>query len=220
MKEDRVVFSSGSLRLEGYCSQAPSGRGVVVAHPHPLMGGSLDNPVVETIVEAFARQGYASLRFNFRGVGRSEGSFDDGRGEQDDLLAAADFLESQGVRDIFLAGYSFGAWVIAKALHRRPDLQGGVLVSPPIALLDFDFSGLAGRGVMITGDRDPYCDTNRLRQMAEGVRAPVKILAGADHFYSGREKELLAVLTEFLTGFLPHSNGKGSGGENFPDSGH
>jgi alpha/beta superfamily hydrolase len=199
MKEEKVVFPSGSLRLEGYYAPASSGRGALVAHPHPLMGGSLDNPVVEAIVAAFARQGYATLRFNFRGVGGSEGSFDDGRGEQDDFLAAADSLHRQGVREIFPAGYSFGAWVIAGALRRREELRRSLLVSPPLALMDFDFSGLDGRiGLMIAGDRDPYCAAELLRKRADGIGAPVRILAGADHFYSGSEGELAAALAAFF----------------------
>jgi len=200
MNEERVTFLSGSLCLEGYYAPAASGRGVVVAHPHPLMGGSLDNPVVETIVTAFSRHGYASLRFNFRGVGRSEGRYDDGRGEQEDLRAAVDFLADQGVGEILPAGYSFGAWVIVQLLGREPSGGGAVLVSPPIDKMDFDFSGLDGRiGLIVTGDRDPYCDVRRLREMAGRIQAPVKCLAGTDHFYFGSEEALSDALTEFLT---------------------
>jgi uncharacterized protein len=196
MKEERIVFPSGRLRLEGYYTPAASGRGVVVAHPHPLMGGSLENNVVEALVKAFFHQGCATLRFNFRGVGGSEGRYDEGRGEQEDLLAAADFLESNGVREILPAGYSFGAWVIVQVLRRRPSLGCGLLVSPPIDLMDFDFSGLSGRiRLIIAGDRDSYCDENHLRRMAGRIQAPVKFIAGADHFYFGREEDLSDEIT-------------------------
>jgi alpha/beta superfamily hydrolase len=184
MKEEKIVFPSGSLHLEGYYAPSGSGRGVVVTHPHPLMGGSLENNVVETLVKTFFHQGYATLRFNFRGVGRSEGRYDEGLGEQQDVLAASDILQQKGVREIFLAGYSFGAWVNAQVLRRRPSLSGGVLVSPPIDLMDFDFSGLAGR----------------IRLILAGDQAPVKLLPGADHFHFGREKELAAGLTELWSG--------------------
>jgi alpha/beta superfamily hydrolase len=201
MKEEKIIFPAGSLHLEGYYAPAGSGRGVVITHPHPLMGGSLENNVVETLVKTFFHQGYATLRFNFRGVGRSEGRYDEGLGEQEDLLSATDFLQQKGVREIFLAGYSFGAWVNVQVLRRRPSLSGGVLVSPPIDLMDFDFSGLAGKiHLILAGDQDPYCNIPRLLEMAGRIQAPVKLLPGADHFYFGREKELSAGLMALWSG--------------------
>jgi alpha/beta superfamily hydrolase len=201
MKEEKIIFLSGSLHLEGYYAPAASGRGVVVTHPHPLMGGSLENNVVETLVKTFFHQGYATLRFNFRGVGRSEGRYDEGLGEQEDVLTAAGVLQQKGVREIFLAGYSFGAWVNVQVLRRLPSLSGGVLVSPPIDLMDFDFSDLAGKiRLILAGDKDPYCNILRLLEMAGRIQAPVKLLPGADHFYFGREKELAAGLMELWSG--------------------
>ena len=201
MKEEKIVFPAGSLHLEGYYAHSGSGRGVVVTHPHPLMGGSLENPVVDTLVTTFFHQGYATLRFNFRGVGRSEGRYDGGLGEQEDVLSAVGFLQQKGVREILLAGYSFGAWVNVQVLRREPFLSGGVLVSPPIDLMDFDFSDLAGRiRLIIAGDRDPYCNAARLLESAGRIGAPVKLLPGADHFYLGREQDLSAGLTELWSG--------------------
>jgi alpha/beta superfamily hydrolase len=200
MKEEEVLFPSGPLLLEGRYAPSESVRGVVVTHPHPLMGGSLENNVVETLLETFFHQGYATLRFNFRGVGRSGGRYDEGMGEQDDLLAAVDVLRQKGAREIVLAGYSFGAWVTVQSLRRLPSLRGSVLVSPPIDLMDFNFSGLNGKiRLILTGDRDPYCGITRLLEMAGRIQAPVKLLPGADHFYSGREKELSAALAEDLS---------------------
>ena len=196
MKEERIIFPAGSLHLEGHYAPAGSGRGAVVTHPHPLMGGSLDNNVVETLVTTFFQQGYATLRFNFRGVGRSEGRSDEGIGEQEDVQAAVGFLQLKGVREILLAGYSFGAWVNVQVL-RRDSFPSGVLVSPPIDLMDFDFSGLAGRiRLMIAGDRDPYCNAARLLEAAGRIRASVHLLPGVDHFYLGSEEELAAGLMD------------------------
>ena len=201
MKEEKIIFPAGSLHLEGYYAPAGFVRGVVVTHPHPLMGGSLENNVVETLVTTFFHQGYATLRFNFRGVGRSEGRYDEGLGEQEDVLSAVSFLQRKGVREILLAGYSFGAWVNVQVLQREPFLSGGVLVSPPIDLMDFDFSGLADRiRLIIAGDQDPYCNAARLLEEAGRIRAPVKLLPGADHFYLGREQELSAGLMDLWPG--------------------
>jgi len=168
-----------------------------VTHPHPLMGGSLENNVVETLVSTFFHQGYATMRFNFRGVGRSEGIHDEGIGEQQDVQAAVRFLQREGIVEILLAGYSFGAWVNAQVLRREHSLGGGIFVSPPIDLMDFDFSGLAGRiRLIIAGDRDPYCNAERLLEAAGRIRAPVRLLPGVDHFYAGREQELSAALMD------------------------
>lgn len=201
MKEETIVFPAGPLQLEGrYAGAAGIERGAVIAHPHPLMGGSLENNVVETLAETFFHQGYATLRFNFRGVGRSGGRYDDGVGEQEDLRAAAEALRQRGVREIIWAGYSFGAWVTVQLLRRLPSPGGGVLVSPPIDLMDFDFSGLEGKiRLILAGDRDPYCGAARLLEMAGRTQAPVRILPGADHFFSGRETELSAALAEYLS---------------------
>ena len=130
MKEEKIIFPAGSFHLEGYYAPAGSGRGVVVTHPHPLMGGSMENNVVETLVKAFFHQGYTTLRFNFRGVGRSEGHYAEGLGEQEDLISAAGVLQQKGVREIFLAGYSFGAWVNVQVLRRRPSLSCLLYTSP------------------------------------------------------------------------------------------
>jgi len=201
MTEEKIIFPAGPLMLEGFYAPAGSGFGVVVTHPHPLMGGSLENNVVETLVTTLSRQGYATLRFNFRGVGHSEGRYDEGRGEQEDVRAAAGFLQQKGAREILLAGYSFGAWVNVQVLRRGPFPGGGVLVSPPIDLMDFDFSGLAGRiHLIIAGDRDPYCNATRLLEAAGRIGAPVKLLPGGDHFYFGREQEISAALMDLGPG--------------------
>ena len=200
MNEEQIIFPAGPHQLEGcYAPTAGLERGAVVAHPHPLMGGSLENNVVEALVETFFQQGYATLRFNFRGVGRSGGRYDEGVGEQDDLLAAADALRQRGVREAVFAGYSFGAWIVANLLRRMPLPGDGVLVSPPIDLMDFSFSGLDGKiRLILAGDRDPYCDVVRLTERSARIQAPVRLIPGADHFYFGRERELSAALAEYL----------------------
>jgi len=113
--EERVFFGEKGMRLEGLYATGSGKRGAVVCHPHSLRGGDMHNPVVETLARALFGAGFSTLRFNFRGVGASDGIFDEGQGERDDLQAAKAFLEARGVREILPAGYSFGAWVIAGA---------------------------------------------------------------------------------------------------------
>jgi len=192
MKEETVLFPAGEIRLEGRLARTAGGRAVVICHPHPQMGGSMDNNVVETLVTAYGDAGYATLRFNFRGAGRSGGAYDEGRGEQDDVLAAVAFLNGEGFGAPELAGYSFGAWVISRVLASSGKAFPTVLVSPPAGFMEFDFRGWPGNVRLVTaGDRDPYLDRTQVEAEARRAGAEFELIPGADHFYMGRERLLL-----------------------------
>ncbi len=111
LSEQTVFLIAGSLRLESLLHLASGPDAVVITHPHSLYGGEMDNPVVAMLTGVYQRLGYTTLRFNFRGVGASGGGYDDGRGEQDDVRAAAAYLAGLGRTVTDLAGYSFGAWI-------------------------------------------------------------------------------------------------------------
>jgi len=128
---ERIEFNSGDLTLEGLFSKGNSARGVVVTHPHPLYGGDMYNPVVQTVADAYVQAGYSCLQFNFRGVGRSTGQYDNGQGERADVLAALQCLTEQGVDAVSLAGYSFGSWVNAHITAAMAPLAHQIMVSPP-----------------------------------------------------------------------------------------
>lgn len=106
MTEDRIFFISEGLRIEALLQDAPGDRAAVITHPHPLYGGDMHNTVVTAIARAYRLRGWATLRFNFRGVGGSQGEYDEGRGEQEDLKAAIAYLQSRDKHRIDLAGYS------------------------------------------------------------------------------------------------------------------
>ena len=116
MKEERVFFQSGEIKLEGLYQNFTGNNALIVSHPHPQHGGDMLNNVVETIVESYHEREYTTLRYNFRGVGASEGEYDNGVGEQEDVRAAIEYLSSMGKDNIDLAGYSFGSWVNALGL--------------------------------------------------------------------------------------------------------
>src|SRR5215468_12365028 len=139
MKEERVTFESGGLTLEGLIA-SPAGAGqhraAVVCHPHPMYGGSMYNNVVEAVLEPLWRRRFATLRFNFRGVGDSEGEYDGGEGELDDVREAVAFVAGKAaVKSVTLAGYSFGASVSLRAGLADPAVGGLVLVALPLALI-------------------------------------------------------------------------------------
>jgi alpha/beta superfamily hydrolase len=197
MKEKQVFFSQDNIRLEGIYARSGGAIGAVISHPHPLFGGDMGNSIVENLAETLFDAGISTLRFNFRGVGKSTGTFDDGRGEQDDVLAAISFMEEQGIREILPAGYSFGAWVTAGILNRR-NLLPALFVSPPINLLNFDFQALRGKvDLIICGDQDPYCPTERIQSVVADLACSLNIILDTDHFFQSREDDLAACIDDF-----------------------
>ncbi len=186
-------FTAGSGRLHGRLARRPGDLAVVVTHPHPLYGGSMDNTVVGTIVDAYGRCGYTTLRFNFRGVGRSEGHFDDGRGEQEDLRQAVQSLVDLGFTRIDLSGYSFGSWVNA---HAVPDhgLGAMTMVAPPAAFMDFQPGlRLPRLSLVITGGRDDFAPAALLQRLVPvwNAEARLEVIEGVDHFMVGCDGELM-----------------------------
>ena len=199
--EQKVTIPCNDIRLEGRLERIDGQNAAVVLHPHPLYGGDMDNPVVKTITGAYARCRYSTLRFNFRGVGASGGAFDNGRGEQLDILACCDFLKAEGFAAIDLAGYSFGAWVLAK-LSPLPDGLGRMLmVAPPVAFMDFsDISSLLPDTRVITGALDAFAPPKKVEKWLTscGASGGMAVVQGADHFFSGRLKQLEEALLAAL----------------------
>ena len=207
-REKKVYWNNGSLKIEAMLGKQPGENGIVICHPHPLMGGSMHNNVVEAIRDAFALQNYTTLRFNFRGVGTSTGNYDEGRGEQSDILSAQKFLQINGIEKIVLAGYSFGAWVGSKVLEQSDQqFVAGVLVSPPLNLFDFNWKNLKNKiDLAVSGDRDQYCDAEVLKKKVDEINCPIEIISGTDHFFSGKEKELIDILLKYIVEFIPISS--------------
>ncbi len=199
-QEEKVCWKNGSLIIEGLWIASGGDTGVVICPPHPQMGGSMHNNVVETIRDAFAGQNYSTLRFNFRGVGESTGQFDEGRGEVQDVLSACDYLQKRGIKKIILAGYSFGAWVCCRLLKNHPfDFDATILVSPPDKFSPFDWNGLEGKvDLIICGSLDPLCDTENIQKQAQPIGAKHLVLKSIDHFYNGGESQLAEALTQFI----------------------
>lgn len=198
-----VRFASGALTLEGilYHSEGgPSSRVVVVCHPHPQRGGDMRNSVVGTIAGALTGSGISALTFNFRGVGASEGSFDNGEGEQDDACAAIEFARGlDGVETVAMAGYSFGAGIAARMLD--DSVPRVALVSLPTRLLEAPaLVSYSGRILLATGSLDDISSLSGVREKAMqlGDKVTVAGISGADHFWWGRDKDLADEIREFF----------------------
>ena len=141
-----------------------------------------------------------TLCFNFRGVGRSTGTYGEGEAEAADVAAALDFLGERTPGPLYLAGYSFGAFVAGRALLQGLAVQAAVFIAPPIAFMDLSWlPRVPGLRLVVAGDQDDICPLAELRQLLAGTAAApeIRVIAGADHFFGGREEELFQVLRDF-----------------------
>lgn len=210
MMEDQVSFPVGNISLEGLLSLPSSAPkiGVVICHPHPLYGGDMHNNVVTALANAFQDAGHATLRFNFRGVGRSTGTHDDGNAEMDDVKGAVTFMLSRlAVPVVAVAGYSFGSIVGLRAGAADPRVHKLIGVALPIARRDASFlTTVAKPKLLITGDRDDIAPAQAMTTLFSGIAAPktLIIVDGADHFFGGSEHEVAEPAVAFLGDELAH----------------
>ncbi len=161
----------------------------VVCHPHPLHGGAMTNKVVHTIARSFVEVGVPVVRFNFRGVGKSAGCYDEGRAESDDLVVVINWLLSQyPAAPLWLAGFSFGSYVAAKT-HLKVNVERLLLIAPPVTMYDFSEMPRIDLPVMvIQGSEDEVIDAESVRRWVSD-RAPgaeLHWMEGAGHFFHGR----------------------------------
>jgi uncharacterized protein len=211
MKKTRVSFPSGRLVLEGILA-IPEGAGlfpaVIVCHPHPLYGGSMDNNVVYSLSETLTQASFVSFKFNFRGVGGSQGEFGQGIGEQDDVQAAISFISTVKEVDskrIGLVGYSAGAGFALPVVFKDARIKALAAVSPPLPMFDFDFLKSCPKPrLLISGSRDALIPSDQFLEFCQNLPEPKEYesIEGADHFWWGYESSLAAKVTAFFTKVL------------------
>jgi alpha/beta superfamily hydrolase len=175
---------------------------VVLAHPHPRYGGTMHTRVVYQSAKALARIGCAVLRFNFRGVGRSVGSFDGGAGEQDDFRAGLDFvLARYPGAPLWAAGMSFGAWIALASGAADPRVSTLIGIATPAARYDFSLAGSSGKAkYFIHGERDDVCPLKDLRELYARAAEPKELVVidGADHLFDGKAGEVGDAIEDLL----------------------
>lgn len=205
-----VFFNGPAGRLEGrfHKSENPRAPLVLVLHPHPAQGGTMNNRVTYTIFQSFVNMGFSVLRFNYRGVGNSQGEIDGtGVGELADAIVALDYLQNMDSETnvCWIAGYSFGAWIAAQVLMRRPEVSGFVFVSPPTNLYTFDFlSPCPASGLIIQGGKDTIVSEPSVEMLAEQlaghrfVHVEYRLIPSADHLYGNQLKEVHDIITTMV----------------------
>jgi alpha/beta superfamily hydrolase len=209
MIENRVKFPCGDLILEGM-TVVPESKGpfpgVVVCHPHPQYGGEMNNNVVVPICLALAQASIASLRFNFRGVGASQGKFADGIGEREDVVAAISYLSTLEAVDkdrIGLCGYSFGGAVSLEVAPADGRVKALALISPEISTY-VPLKQYTKPKLIVCGGADQFVSIISLQRLAEELPPPndFELVSGADHFWGGYEDKVAARVTAFFVNML------------------
>ncbi|HKF71222.1 MAG TPA: alpha/beta hydrolase [Stellaceae bacterium] len=205
-----VIINGPEGRLEGryHHSKHPNAPIALLLHPHPQHGGTMNNKVVYTLYHAFVRQGFSALRFNFRGVGRSQGSFARGEGELSDAASALDWLQGYNANAsaCWIGGFSFGAWIGMQLLMRRPEIDGFISVAPPANLYDFGFlAPCPSSGLIIHGDKDHLVPLESVQKLINklmhqrDITIDFRLVRGADHFFQNRLEELDEEVEDYLT---------------------
>ncbi|WP_411837516.1 alpha/beta hydrolase [Paracoccus sp. ME4] len=208
-----LIFPGPEGRLEGrYHPQPgkPDAPIAIVLHPHPQYGGTMNNRVVYNLHYAFHRMGFTVMRFNFRGVGRSQGEFDQGIGELSDAASALDYLQAMNPnsKHCWVAGFSFGAWIGMQLLMRRPEITGFISVAPPANMYDFSFlAPCPSSGLIVNGTADrvaPPKDTAtlvaKLREQ-KGITVTHEEIEGADHFFRDDETHMKPMI-DLVQGYV------------------
>jgi len=204
-----IIINGSEGRIEGryHHSEQKGAPVVLVLHPHPLYGGTMNNKIVYRLYHIFAQNGFSVLRFNFRGVGKSQGKYDEGIGELSDAATALDWLQLQNpdAPTCWISGFSFGAWIALQLLMRRPEIEGFAAVSPPANLYDFSFlSPCPAAGIITQGDKDDVVQEDAVAKLATKLSGnhgnPVEYhpIAGADHYYRGVEEAMGNVVNDYI----------------------
>ncbi|WP_409433812.1 alpha/beta hydrolase [Litorimonas sp. RW-G-Af-16] len=204
-----VIFAGPEGRLEGryHPSDDPAAPCALILSPHPKAGGHMDHRIPVAMYEQYKRRGFSVLRFNFRGVGRSVGVYDNGQGELQDAAYALDWMQSfnQNAPFTWVSGYSFGAWIGMQLLMRRPEVAGFVSMSLPTNTYDFAFlAPCPASGIVTYGSEDPIVPADDVDRIVEKIRVQkghvitTHRIEGADHFYTNHLEEALNVIEDYL----------------------
>ena len=209
-----VIFTGPAGRLEGRYHPAKQKNAPIamILHPHPQFHGTMNHQIVYQCYYAFAHRGFSVLRFNFRGVGRSQGSFDHGTGELSDAASALDWAQAINpeARACWVAGFSFGAWIGMQLLMRRPEVEGFISIAPPANLYDFSFlAPCPASGLIVHGRNDqvsPEADVQKLvdRLNAQrGIKITQVKVEGANHFFDQNLPDLVKSVEDYLDMRMP-----------------
>lgn len=214
-----VIINGPEGRIEGRYHQNPNPKAPValVLHPHPLHGGTMNNKITYNLYRAFVNNGFSVLRVNSRGVGKSQGKFDNGIGELLDATAVINWLHDQNMEatEYWIAGFSFGAWIALQTVMRRPELENYILVAPPASKYDFNFIvPCSASGLIVQGGKDEITKESDSAKLAEklstkdSVEVAYKTVADADHFFKDHMEDFEEIIDNHIKSRLSLESGK------------
>jgi alpha/beta superfamily hydrolase len=204
-----IIFNGPAGRLEGRYSHSRIQNAplAIVLHPHPEHGGTMNNKITYHLFQTFVERGFSTLRFNFRGVGRSQGEYDKGEGELSDAASALDWMQeiNPNAPYTWVGGFSFGAWIGMQLLMRRPEVRGFISIAPPANIYDFSFlAPCPTSGLILQGARDeivpePYVEklVGKLRTQ-RGISIDYRVVDGANHFFKDETEILMSHVHDHL----------------------
>lgn len=212
-----VILPGAAGRLEGRYSpgKADDAPIALILHPHPKAGGHMNNPVAVQLYHLFMKRGFATLRFNFRGVGRSQGEFDSGIGELADAATALDWLQAHNPQagQTWVAGYQFGAYIGMQLLMRRPETDGFISVSAPANMYDFSFlAPCPASGLFLHGTGDTIVPPPEVERVVaklrtqKGIVIDYDLIEGASHFWENN----MADVERSVSGYLDRRLAEGA----------
>jgi len=201
-----VIFPGPDGRLEGRYQPGSRARApvAIILHPHP---GTMNNHIVHMLYNVYAKRGFATLRFNFRGVGRSQGEFDNGIGELSDAASALDWLQqfNPETQTTWVAGFSFGAWIGMQLLMRRPEIKGFISVAPPANLYDFGFlAPCPSSGLIVNGSADEVVTAGGVQKLVDKLKTQRhitithEVIEGTNHFFEKEMDQLQASVERYV----------------------
>lgn len=212
-----VVLTGAAGRIEGRYTAGKTENAPIalILHPHPRAGGQMNHPVAVQLFHLFMKRGFSVLRFNFRGVGRSQGEFDSGIGELADAATALDWLQvtNPSARQCWVAGFDFGAWIGMQLLMRRPETDGFISVSPPTNMYDFSFlAPCPASGLMLHGSADAVTPPQEVEKVVsklrtqKGIIIDYDVVDGASHFWTEHLPEVESRVGAYLDRRLDAGN--------------
>ncbi|MBP9693965.1 MAG: alpha/beta hydrolase [Alphaproteobacteria bacterium] len=205
---------AGRLEAKLNINKSPNAPLALILHPHPLFGGTMNNKVVFNLYKSLYENGFTTLRFNFRGVGKSEGTYDNGEGELHDASAALDWFQNtfEKASSCWITGFSFGSWIGFQLLMRRPEVENFIAISPPASKYDFSFLSPCPRsGLIVQGTNDEVITESSVTTLAyklskqKNIEIDYKIIAGASHFFENHMDELNQNITDYIAKTLHKS---------------
>jgi alpha/beta superfamily hydrolase len=204
-----IIINGPAGRIEGRYthSKTPNAPLAIVLHPHPEHGGTMNNKLTYYLFQSFVQRGFSTLRFNFRGVGRSQGEHDKGEGELSDAASALDWMQdiNPNAPYVWVAGFSFGAWIGMQLLMRRPEVKGFISVAPPANMYDFTFlAPCPTSGLILHGGKDEVVPEPHVEKLVQRLRAQkgisidYRIVPHANHFFHDRVDDMVVHVHDHL----------------------